>query len=96
MKKCASYSVIIGIRSAYPRDDCQVQTTIEPVFMQSVVFPDKPLDPVPYDAVADLFAHGDSQPVILLSVATHIQNKLPVSVGSAVVVYVFEVLVFLQ
>ena len=96
MQKRALYPVIVGLFGPGPRHDHHVQTTIEHLLAQPIIFPDQSLDPVSDDAVPHLLADRYSDSVLFPVISTHIKDKDTVRIRFPGAVAFSEIIVFLQ
>lgn len=75
---------------SFPCHDYNIQTTIEHSFMQSVTFPHQPCDPVSHNAVANLFADADPNPVSFGAIFLYIHDQIFVRIRFTVFVNKLE------
>ena len=68
------YFLIRNCRRADPRNDYDIQTAIEYLFMQPIALSDQPCDTMSYNAVSDFLTHRYSQPVPALMIFHNVHD----------------------
>ena len=87
---------IAGILSGIPGDHDNVITPPERNLVQPVSLPHKPAEMMPDHAVPDLFAHRNTEPVLIRPIFQNIHDELPVCQRCSLLVYLLKILILFE